>query len=350
MKATPVEINGVAVNPGSRVTVDLPVARLYTHTNLAMPVQVIHGKISGPTLFVSAAIHGDELNGVEVIRRLLKHSALKRLRGTVFAIPIVNVHGLLDRSRYLPDRRDLNRSFPGSERGSLAARVAKIFMEEIVARSNYGIDLHTGALHRENIPQIRTSLDDAENERLARAFGVPIVLNSDIRDNSLREAATEKGIPLLVYEGGEALRFNEIAIRAGLRGILNVMRLLEMLPVQKTRKTSTKTPMIARSSTWVRAPESGILRTVTPLGGKISKGSLLGVVSPPYGEDEYEIPSPADGIVIGRTHLPLVHEGEALYHVARFGSVDRAAEKVEAFHEVLQPEWPEEPDQESPIV
>ncbi|MGB5541537.1 MAG: succinylglutamate desuccinylase/aspartoacylase family protein, partial [Gammaproteobacteria bacterium] len=188
------------------MTINLPIGRLYTYDNLTMPIEVVNGRRGGPRLFVSAAIHGDELNGVEIIRRLLRHSALQRLRGTLIAVPVVNVHGLLHRSRYLPDRRDLNRSFPGSSRGSLAGRIADLFMREIVANCTHGIDLHTGAVHRENLPHIRANLDDPATLELARAFGVPVLLNSDLRDGSLREAAMEAGIPMLLYEGGEALR------------------------------------------------------------------------------------------------------------------------------------------------
>ena len=338
MKATPFEINGTHVEPGQRVSIDLPVARLYTHTSLAMPVQVIHGKQRGPCVFVSAAIHGDELNGVEIIRRLLRHTALKRLSGTLVAIPIVNVHGFLDRSRYLPDRRDLNRSFPGSARGSLAARIASLFMNEVVARCGYGIDLHTGAIHRENIPQIRANLDDPETERLARAFGVPVLINSTLRDGSLRMAAAERGVTMFLYEAGEALRLDEVSIRAGLKGVLNVMRELGMLPPRKGKPHGLKSPVIARSSSWVRAPESGILRTLVPLGTRVEKGRLLAFIADPFGESEIEVRARQEGIVIGRTQLPLVHQGEALYHLAQFKHTERAARSVEVFHEVTNPD------------
>ena len=350
MKARPFEINGVHVEPGQRVGIDLPVARLYTHTSLAMPLQVVHGKLQGPCLFVSAAIHGDELNGVEVIRRLLQQAALKRLRGTLIAIPIVNVHGFLDRSRYLPDRRDLNRSFPGSGKGSLAARIAKLFMTEVVARCGYGIDLHTGAIHRENIPQIRANLDDPETERLARAFGVPVLINSTLRDGSLRMAAAERGVTMLLYEAGEALRFDEVSIRAGLKGVLNVMRELGMLPARKRKTTDLKPPVIARSSFWVRAPESGILRTLVPLGTRVEKGGLLAIIADPFGEAENQVRTRHEGIVIGRSQLPLVHQGEALYHLAQFTHTERAARSVEVFQEAINPDPTGHDDEPEPPI
>lgn len=349
MSNTPFSINGSTVAPGTRATIDLPAGRLYTHAPMTIPVHVISGKISGPRLFISAAIHGDEINGVEIIRRVLKLPALKRLRGTLIAVPIVNVHGLINHSRYLPDRRDLNRSFPGSEKGSLAARLAYLFMQEIVSQSTHGIDLHTGAIHRTNLPQIRANLDDAETERLARAFEVPVIISSNLRDGSLREAAAEQGIPMLLYEAGEALRFDEVSIRAGVRGIINVMRTLEMLPATRRKSIKQIEPVVARSSSWVRTPESGILRALVPLGGRVKKGTLLGVVADPFGEQEIQVNSPFSGIVIGRSNLPLVNEGDALYHVARFGDIQEIEAKVDEFQEEHSPELNISPEPESPI-
>lgn len=349
-KNHPFTINGCEILPGNRTTVDLPAGRLYTHAPVTIPVHVISGKMDGPRLFLSAAIHGDEINGVEIIRRVLKSAALKRLKGTLIAVPIVNVHGLVNHSRYLPDRRDLNRCFPGSEKGSLAARIANLFMEEIVKKSTHGIDLHTGAIHRNNLPQIRANLDHEETEKLARAFDVPVMISSNLRDGSLREAADEYGIPMLLYEAGEALRFDEVSIRAGVKGIISVMRELGMLTPLKRKSRKHIDPVIARSSSWVRAPESGILRALVPLGGRVKKGTLLGVVADPFGEQEFEVNASYSGIVIGRTNLPLVNEGDALYHIARFGDIEEVEAKVDEFQEEHSTELPPSPDAESPIA
>ncbi len=235
MKNRTITIGGETVPPGTRRIVDLPVANLYTHTSLNMPVQIVNGRRAGPTLFVTAAIHGDELNGVEIIRRLLQLKTLAILRGTLLAVPIVNVHGFLDQSRYLPDRRDLNRSFPGSAKGSIASRMAHTFLREIVSKAECGIDLHTGAINRSNFPQIRANLVDEATKEIAKVFGAPVVLDASIRDGSLRSCASDRGFPMLVYEAGEALRFDEMSIKAGLRGVLRVMRHLEMLPPVKSR-------------------------------------------------------------------------------------------------------------------
>jgi len=343
-------INGTKIEPGMRATIDLPAGRLYTHAPMTIPVQVIRGKSDGPRLFVSAAIHGDEINGVEIIRRLLKTPALKRIKGTLITVPIVNVHGLVNHSRYLPDRRDLNRCFPGSEKGSLAARLAHLFMEEIVKKSTHGIDLHTGAIHRSNLPQIRANMDHEETERLAHTFDVPVIISSNLRDGSLREAAAEHGIPMLLYEAGEALRFDEVSISGGVNGIINVMRELGMLPAIKRKRTRHINPVVARSSAWVRATESGILRALVPLGGRVEKGTLLGVVADPFGEQEFEIESSVSGIVIGRTNLPLANEGDALYHIARFGDIEGIEARVDEFQEEHSSELPSSPDPESPIA
>jgi len=350
MPKPPLEIHGHTFAPGTSTTIELPVGRLYTHTPMTMPVHVIKGKKSGPRLFISAAIHGDEINGVEIIRRLLKLPALKRLRGTIIAVPIVNIHGLINHSRYLPDRRDLNRSFPGSEKGSLAARLAYLFMNEIVTQSTHGIDLHTGALHRDNLPQIRANLDDNETNQLARAFDVPVIISSNLRDGSLREAAAGYGIPMLLYEAGEALRFDEVSIRAGVKGIINVMRILEMLPPSRSKSKKQTDPVVARSSSWVRASDSGILRAMVALGSRVKKNTLLGVVADPFGETESNVISSFNGIVIGRTNLPLVNEGDALFHIARFEDIHEIEAKVDEFQEEHLPEQIPSPNTESPII
>jgi predicted deacylase len=297
---------------------------------MTMPVQVICGRRPGPRLFICAALHGDEISGTEIIRRVLKLGILRRLRGTLVAVPIVNVLGFVSLSRYLPDRRDLNRSFPGSTGGSLAARLANLFLTEIVSTCSHGIDLHTGAVHRVNYPQVRANLDDPESSRMATSFGVPVVINASVREGSLRQAALAQGVPVIVYEAGEALRFDEFSIRAGVKGITRVMRELGMLPMQ--RRTSPRIdPIVARSSTWLRAPVSGILRAEVPLGIHVSSGTRLGALSDPFGENETEVISPTDGIIVGRTNLPLVHEGDALFHIVRVEGTQVVAETLDAF-------------------
>jgi hypothetical protein len=324
-----IEVGDALVKPGERATVRLPVADLYTGTSLAMPVHVVCGRREGPILFVSAAIHGDELNGVEIIRRLLKRRALSSMRGTLLAVPIVNVHGFLDQSRYLPDRRDLNRSFPGSRKGSVASRMAYTFMHEIVDKADFGIDLHTGAINRSNLPQIRGNLEDEATLLLAKAFGAPVIVNANVRDGSLRQCAADKGMPMLIYEAGEALRFDELSIRAGLRGTINAMRHIGMLPLSKRKRPVS--PVVADSTSWVRAPESGIVVPRVELGSRVTAGQALAVIGDPVSDRETLVEAPFDGIIIGQNKLPLAHEGDALFNVAAFKSVSRAEHRVEEF-------------------
>jgi len=326
----PVEIAGTVVPPGSRRRVEIPLGRRVTGAHVDLPVEVVNGYRPGPRLFLSAAIHGDEINGVEIIRRVLRRKLAKRLRGAVIAVPIVNLFGFIGLSRYLPDRRDLNRSFPGSPTGSLASRIANIFVAEIVGNSTHGIDLHTGAVHRSNLPQIRACLDHAETARIAHAFGVPVLINSDVRDGSLRQTVLERDVPMLLYEGGEALRFNEPAIQVGTNGVLSVMRALGMLPPVK-RHRAAREPFVARSSHWVRAPDSGILRARVALGAKVDAGERLGVVADPLGAEESAIHAPHDGIVIGRTELPLVRGGDAIFHIATFDRHTDVSEVLDEF-------------------
>lgn len=338
MKNKPIIIGDTTIFPGEQKTIDIPLAAMVTHNNVGMTVHVINGKKSGPCLFVCAAVHGDEINGVEIIRRLVQRKQIRKLNGTLIAIPIVNVHGFITNSRYLPDGRDLNRSFPGTRKGSLAGRMANTFMKEIIEKCTHGIDLHTGSRHRDNLPQIRADMSVANVEALAQAFGVPVIINSEIRDGSLRAAGGDAGIPILLYEAGEALRFNEVAIRAGERGVLNVMRKLGMLPPLK-EKDNNKKAIISNETSWVRAPYSGILRTLVPLGAKAIKGSVLGVITDPLGTNEYPVIAADEGIVIGRTNFPLVHEGNALFHLAYYKKkADTVLNQVESFHETLEPE------------
>ncbi|MDI4638733.1 MULTISPECIES: succinylglutamate desuccinylase/aspartoacylase family protein [Halomonadaceae] len=337
MARAPFELAGVRVTPGARAQIDVPVAKLYTHAPLHIPVEVVHGRQPGPTLLVCGAIHGDEINGVEIVRRLLRSKGLQGLRGTLIAVPIVNVFGFVQHSRYLPDRRDLNRCFPGSESGSLGSRVAALFREEIVDQATHIIDLHTGAIHRTNLPQIRAQLTpESETEAIAMAFGVPVILNAELREGSLRHYAQSRGMPVLTYEAGEALRFDEWAIAPGVRGVRRVMRAIGMLANDRRRATPRQAE-VANGSSWARAPIDGILRPKVRLGARVAKGEVLGKVADPFGNSEEDVLAPADGIVIGMGNLPLANEGEALFHVARFDAIEEAENAVETFQSDYDP-------------
>jgi len=330
-------IGGESIAPGERKMIDLRLAKLSTATDMHMPVHVIRSRRDGPTLLVCAAIHGDEVNGVEVIRRLCNSISLNHLRGTLIAIPIVNVYGFIHRSRYLPDRRDLNRCFPGSPKGSMASQLASVFVEEIVSKCTHGIDLHTGAIHRENLPQIRACIEDAETMKIAEAFQAPVIMDTKVQAGTLRGTAVERGIPWLVYEAGEALRFDEVSIRAGVDGVMGVMRSLNMLP--KGRKKNGMSARVAKGSSWMRAPQSGVMRLIVPTGALVKRNDVLGFVADPYGDNETPITADRAGIVIGRANLPMVNQGEAVVHVARFKDALAVADVVETFQTDMEPDW-----------
>lgn len=333
-----ISVGGRLIHPGERATIDLPFADLYTHTELQLPVHVINGKRPGPTILITAAIHGDELNGVEIVRQFLRLPVLRNLSGCVLAIPVVNVFGFINRSRYLPDRRDLNRVFPGSESGSIGARLARLLGTEIISKCDFGIDLHTGAINRTNLPQIRANLEDPETARLANAFGAPVVIDAAMRDGSLREFAAGCGVRTICYESGEALRFDELSIRVGINGIRRVLRELGMLPKIKGAKAPLM-PQIAHSTTWVRAAGSGVFRTRCRLGDTVEREQELGVIGDPFSEGQVMVRTPVRGVVIGRSTSPLTHEGDALFHIARFDDDHDAEGTVDALQETHSVEF-----------
>jgi len=311
-------IGGVDCPPGQETRVELNVARLATGTWVTIPITVLRGSRPGPNLWLSAAIHGDELNGVEIVRRVLPKIPVDKLRGNVIGVPIVNVFGVLLQSRYLPDRRDLNRSFPGSARGSLASRLAHLFMTEIVAQCQYGIDFHTGSNHRTNYPQLRVDLDDELTNELAMAMRMPITIHSPSRDGSLRAVASKSnGCRVLLYEAGETLRFDRQAIRIGERGTFRVLKQLGMLKKIPNGMGRDHPTRIVRESRWIRASRGGILIVDVSSGEDVSAGQTLARITDTFSSDEHVIKAPHDGVVIGLTTNPLVNRGDAIAHLAQ---------------------------------
>ncbi len=309
------QIAGRMIAAGRRATVDLPMTHMPDHTPVALSVHVVHGQRPGPVLFVSAAVHGDEVVGVEIVRRLLRLPQLAAISGTLLAVPIVNSFGFLGHSRYLPDRRDLNRSFPGSASGSMAARLAYAFRTEILGRCDYGIDLHSAAIHRANLPQVRVSPGQPAALDLAYAFAAPVTLTSRMRDGSLRATAKALGKTVILYEAGEGLRVDEVSVRSGLAGILRVMAHLGMVPAGAAPRARAAT-LHCGSSDWLRAPAAGLLQLRADLGERVVAGQALASISDPFGENEVDLITPKAGIIVGRAHLPLVNEGDALFHLA----------------------------------
>lgn len=313
----PYVVRDITVRAGHSLGTRLPIARLPTGGDLSLPLTIVHGAEPGPTLAVTAAIHGDELNGSLAISQLLGDLDATRFRGTLLALPILNPLGLLTHSRYLPDRRDLNRCFPGSKRGSLGSRIAHTLTTLVLDRSDVVIDLHTGSLGRCNLPQLRCNLEDTRARKLAHVFGAAVVVHAGLRDGSLRAVCADHGRPALVFEGGEALRSDRAAVAAARRGILNVLEHLHMIDARDEPEAEepAKVRFYAESQ-WQRAPRSGLCQLDVELGQRVKAGEVLGTIHNPADATHYEIHSDAKGLVIGRLMTSLVNRGDALVHIA----------------------------------
>jgi uncharacterized protein len=303
---------GTRVPPGTRADLPAVVAELYTGESTRIPITVFHGVDPGPRVFVTAAVHGDELNGVAVCRELIAALDAVELRGTVVIVPIVNVLGAQLHSRYLPDRRDLNRHFPGSTTGSLASRIARLITDEVIAGSDVGVDLHTAANRRTNVPQVRVDTEQPRATELALVFGAPYVLYAAMRPGSLRLAASELDIPVLTYEGGEALRFDPEPIQVAVDGL---RRLLAHLDMVDGAPPSPHEPVLMRESRWMRAERGGVLDLQVRPGQSVRDGEPLWTTNDPFGEERSTVESPVDATVIGATTLPLVVPGDAVVHL-----------------------------------
>lgn len=315
--AAPITVAGEPVHPGERRDLEVSVARLPSGAGVSMPITVLRGIEPGPGFWLTAAVHGDEIVGTEVIRQVVSRLDPAALCGDVFVAPVVNVHGFAVGSRYLPDRRDLNRSFPGSPRGSLASRLARLVLDTCIEPCDVGIDLHTGSDNRSNLPQIRADLADEVTRGIAVAFGAPAMIHSRVRDGSLRAAAVRAGKTALVFEGGEALRFDEGVIDVAVDGVLRVLSHLGMID---GTVPSAETPFEARESAWVRAPASGLLRARAELGERVVAREVLGTIVDAFGNAERPVRARLPGLVIGRNENPVVYRGDALFHIAAVSS------------------------------
>lgn len=316
----PITVGEVTVEPGRKMQIDLPFARVVTGATESLPVKVVNGRSAGPHIWLSAAIHGDELNGIQVIRQVLKDLDARSLRGALIAVPIVNPLGFISQSRYLPDRRDLNRSFPGSARGSTASRLAHLFMEQVVEHCSVGIDLHTATNHRINHPQLRADLDDPETLDLVRQFGAPFSIHARLRDGSLRQAATERGKKVLLYEAGQAHRFDPETIELGVTGVMRTLRALGMIDARLPRVEPTR---LVRRTRWVRARRGGIAEVHVALGEHVEEGQTLASISDAFGMRPTLVRASETGWVIARSLRPLVNSGDSLVHIAAEAGPDR---------------------------
>lgn len=307
-----VRIAGQEIKPGESKEIDIKIARLPSHTQIDTPIFVHRAMEDGPVLALMAGMHGDEINGVEIVRRILDSDLNRAKRGTVVCMPVVNVYGFLNYSREVPDGKDINRSFPGNKTGSLASRVAHHLMREVIPYIDYGIDFHTGGAARTNYPQIRCVMSNEKNVELAAAFHAPFTIDSPFRPRSLRQAASKKGKNIIVYEGGESLRFDTHAIEAGLAGTLRLMKHLNMIDWAPEASEENK---IIWNSTWVRARTAGLFQANIRAGVKVEKNQWLGTMTDPFGEFKEQIKSPTTGYVIGLNNAPVINAGDALLHI-----------------------------------
>jgi len=305
-------INNQVIKLGKEAEVNLNVYRLPTRTIMEIPVHVFRSEEDGPVLLLTAGLHGDETNGIEIVRQLIRGNYFKKLlKGTVLAMPIINIISFLNGSRDLPDGKDLNRCFPGSQSGSLGSRIAYDMMNEILPQIDFGIDFHTGGAKINNFPQVRCVFSDNENLKLAKLFGSPFILNSANREKTFRNEASKKGKTILVYEAGESMRFSTRAIEEGMNGCLRMMKNLGMIDVE-VPPCDTK---ILTDTTWVRAHMSGLFRTIKKYGSFIKKNETIGTISDPYGEIEEKLKAPETGYIIGINNHPVINEGDALIHI-----------------------------------
>ena len=309
-----ISIRNQEVGLNQSTSIDFNVARLPTGTVIDMKVYVARGKKDGPVLLLTGGTHGDEINGVEIMRRIVRDQLHVPDKGTVICIPILNVFGFINFSREVPGGKDINRSFPGSSKGSLASQVAYYLMQEIVPLIDCGIDFHTGGMRINNYPQIRADLSDPRNLELCKAFAPPFIINSPFRRGSFRKAADQLGKPILVYEAGESLRLRKSSIDQGIRGARRVMRHLGM--IKKAPRIGHTTTIFNRT-TWIRARRAGMHYSTIHNGQSFKKQDVLGYITDPYGQYQMPVKAPSDGIVIAINNNPVVNRGDALLHIGR---------------------------------
>jgi predicted deacylase len=314
-----IQVDGKTIKRGENAVINLNIARLPSGTRIDLPIYVFRSKKPGPILLLSAGLHGDEVNGIEIIRQLIAAKTFNELKcGSVIAIPIMNIFGFLNFSREVPDGKDVNRSFPGNKSGSLASRVAYSLTNVVLKEIDYGIDFHTGGASRYNYPQVRFAAIDAKSTELAKAFNAPIRLVSNLIDKSIRKQAYLLGKPLIVYEGGETLRFDEKVIEEGVNGARRVLKHLDMLVFDNL---SSNTNDLCTSSSWVRAKKAGLFTSFSKSGATVRKNQVIGKITDPFGHFETNIKATYAGILIGHNNMPVVHQGDALFHIGIKGSL-----------------------------
>ena len=331
MKNTSFKICDAEVHPGEKVTLALPLPEQYSCSPMYMPIKIINGKQSGRTLLAFAMIDGNEFNGLEIVNQLYDEISANELQGTLIAIPVLNVYGLSHFPKITPSGVKLSACFPGDEHGHFGERVAHIFTQEILTKVDCCIELQTGSLNHEILPQIYCNFDHAETKKLARAFQAPVITELETNQNGIRLTAESLNIPHLVYEAGEAMRFDLGAIQVGLDGVRNVMRKLEMLVGEIDKSV---TPVFSKDDDWLISSSSGVLHTEVSLGEWIKKGDKIGRLTDPFSnENATVIKSNLDGVIVGINRAPLIQEGVSIFKVASFIDNQRAEEILDEWED-----------------
>jgi len=310
------EILDKKIELGESKIIDFNIANLYTSTKIEIPIIIERAKEPGPTILITAAIHGDEINGVEIVRRLIARKINKPKRGTIICIPILNVFGFLSAERAFPDGRDLNRSFPGTKRGSLASRVAFHFTSQILPHADYCLDFHTGGASRFNAAQVRINSGDKKLMHLAKVFNAPFTVVSNNLKKTYRSTCNKMGIPIILFEGGKTLESNKQIVNYGLKGTKRILDHLDMLdPKFKVTKPLTDTVIIKRSK-WIRAQKSGLIHVKVSCNDRVEKGTLLASITDPYGKMHFKVLAPNKGYIINVNQAAIVHQGDAIFHIS----------------------------------
>lgn len=312
-----ISIGKDTVEPGEHRLVKISIDRLPTGTLIDIPIYVFNSEEPGPTVLVQAGLHGDEINGIEIVRRMLQDEKFHVQRGAVIAVPILNIFGFIHFSRDVPDGKDVNRSFPGSKSGSMASRLAYHYTSQILDQVDFGIDLHTGGALRHNYPQIRFTTDHVESKRIAEVFQAPFMFPSRLIKGSFRNAALKTGVPVVVFEAGESMRFDEYAILEGMQGILNVLNHFEMIPSMENKYAESHNSILLSDRKWLRAPTAGMFIPEARNGAAVEKGQELGIVTDTYDRRRKAIKAPFDGYILCINHQAVVNQGEALFHMGK---------------------------------
>ncbi|WP_133130189.1 succinylglutamate desuccinylase/aspartoacylase family protein [Legionella yabuuchiae] len=339
MKNSNLQICDATIHPGEIANLALPLPEFFSCISFYMPIKVVHGKQAGPCLLIFSSVKGEELNGLEIINQLLDADDIKQLAGTLIVVPVLNVLGLASYAKNLKYETNLERCFPGQEEGTYGERIAHVFTKEIMSKANYCIELRTGSLNHDILPQIYCNLSDPQSKSLAQSFAAPVITNVITENNTLRQTTEHLNIPLLVYQGGEALRFDESAISLGLNGIKNVMRSLNMIQVEDNQTNHTFKPVFSQDQDWMYSHRSGVLKAQVELGQRIQKNQIIGLINDPFSADTVEpVKAQQDGIVVGVNRHPLIHEGQTIFKIATFIDNLRAETALEAWSESQQDE------------